>query len=98
MAEGEGWREEKTGLHRNEFIETRRHWFTAPVDHHTEGSVNVLNLIEGDECVVESPDNAFEPFTVHYAETFIIPECVGKYRIRPVGTQPCATIKARVRV
>lgn len=98
VAEGEGWREEKTGLHRNEFIETRRHWFTAPVDHHTEGSVNVLNLIEGDECVVESPDNSFEPFTVHYAETFIIPECVGKYRIRPVGTQPCATIKARVRV
>ena len=25
-AEGEDWREERTGLHENEFIETRRHW------------------------------------------------------------------------
>ena len=28
-AEGEGWVEERTGLHENEFIETRRHWFTG---------------------------------------------------------------------
>ena len=25
---GDGWREERTGLHEREFIETRRHWFT----------------------------------------------------------------------
>ncbi len=29
VAEGGGWREEKTGLHEREFIETRRHWFTG---------------------------------------------------------------------
>lgn len=98
VAEGDGWREERTGLHANEFIETRRHWFDKPVEHDTEGSVNVLNLIEGDACVVESPDGQFEPYTVHYAETFIIPECVGRYRIRPLNGQSCATIKARVRV
>lgn len=43
IAEGEGWREERTGMHEREFIETRRHWFTAPVTHHTHGGVNVLN-------------------------------------------------------
>ena len=59
VAEGDGWREERTGLHPNEFIETRRHWFTAPVTHHTGNSVNVLNLVEGEEAVVESPTNAF---------------------------------------
>ena len=26
---GDGWREERTGLHEREFIETRRHWFTT---------------------------------------------------------------------
>jgi hypothetical protein len=31
----------------NEFIETRRHWFTGKVAHHTGGGVNVLNVIEG---------------------------------------------------
>ena len=46
VAEGDGWREECTGLHPNEFIETHRHWFSKPVTHHTNNSVNVLNLVE----------------------------------------------------
>ncbi|POP41295.1 mannose-6-phosphate isomerase [Superficieibacter electus] len=100
LEEGDGWREERTGLHEREFIETRRHWFTAPVTHHTHGGVNVLNLIEGEEARVESPGGAFEPFIVHYAETFIIPASVGEYRISPWGkgmNQQLATIKAWVR-
>ena len=97
---GDGWREERTGLHENEFIETRRHWFTKPVTLNTGGGVNVLNLVEGDEAVVESPSGAFEPFVVHYAETFIIPASVGEYTIRPYGAaegKECGTIKASVR-
>ena len=97
---GDGWREERTGLHETEFIETRRHWFTKPVTLNTGGGVNVLNLVEGDEAVVESPSGAFEPFVVHYAETFIIPASVGEYTIRPYGAaegKECGTIKASVR-
>ena len=99
-AEGDGWREEKTGLHENEFIETRRHWFTGTVPHHTGGGVNVFHFIEGDEAVVESPTGAFEPFEVHYAETFIIPASVGEYTIRPIHNptgKTYGTIKASVR-
>ena len=94
------WREERTGLHATEFIETRRHWFTGPVEHHTHGGVNMLNLVEGREAVVESPTGAFDPFVVHYAETFIIPAAVGPYVIRPHGESvgaECATLKAFVR-
>lgn len=102
LAEGDGWREERTGLYPSEVIETRRHWFTGKVPHHTHGqSVHVLNLVEGTEAVVESPDGAFEPFTVHYAETFIVPAAVGAYTIRPHGVaegRECATLKAFVRV
>jgi mannose-6-phosphate isomerase class I len=100
VQEGEGWREESTGLHEREFIETRRHWFCSRVPHHTRGGVNVLNLCEGREAVVESPSAAFAPFVVHYAETFIIPAAVGEYTIRPYGEsagKQCATIKAFVR-
>ena len=100
VAEGDGWCEERTGLHPNEFIETRRHWFTKTVTHNTHGSVNVLNLVEGDEAVVKSPTGAFEPFVVHYAETFIVPACVGQYTITPCGDtagKQHATIKAYVR-
>lgn len=100
IAEGPGWREERTGLHELEFIEVRRHWFTGPVEHDTEGTVNVLNLVEGPEAVVESPEGAFEPFVVHYAETFIVPAAAGRYRIRPHGRgegREHATVKALVR-
>ncbi len=98
--EGEGWKEIRTGLHPNEFIETRRHSFSVPVSHNTNGGVNVLNLVEGEEAVVESPTGAFAPFVVHYAETFIIPASVGEYTIRPYGLsegKECMTIKAYVR-
>jgi hypothetical protein len=100
VAEGEGWREERTGLHEREFIETRRHWFMRPVPHCTDGAVNVLNLCEGDEAIVESPGGVFPPLIVHYAETFIVPAAVGCYTIRPHGASQgkrCATIKAYVR-
>ena len=101
VAEGDGWREERTGLHRREFIETRRHWFTGPVTHDTGGSeaggVHVLNLVQGAEAVVESPDGAFEPFTVHYAETWIVPAAVGRYTVTPRGEGEHATLRASVR-
>jgi len=100
MGQGPSWREERTGLHELEFIETRRHWFSGSTPHDTMGTVNVLNLVEGGEAVVESPTGAFEPFVIHYAETFIVPAAVGRYTISPVGRSlgnRCGTIKAFVR-
>ena len=100
MNTGPGWREERTGLHDLEFIETRRHWFTKINPHDTQGTVNVLNLVEGREATVESPTEAFAPFVVHYAETFIVPAAVGPYTVRPSGESEgtaCATVKAFVR-
>lgn len=96
VGRGDGWREERTGLHPLQFIETRRHWFTKQTHHHTNGTVNVLNLVEGDEAVVESPSDAFEPFTVHFAESFIVPAAVGPYTIRPLSPsgREHATLKA----
>ena len=100
VEEGPTWREERTGLHELEFIETRRHWFTGPTPHDTNGTVNVLNLVEGEEAIVESPSGRFEPFVVHYAETFIVPAAVGQYTISPTGDslgRRCGTMKAYVR-
>jgi mannose-6-phosphate isomerase class I len=96
VAEGAGWREERTGLHELQPIETRRHWFRGPVPHHTGGVVNVLNLVEGEAVLVESPQAAFEPFAVHYAETFIVPAAVGPYTVRPANpaARDYATMKA----
>jgi len=100
VARGDGWREEQTGLHELEFLETRRHWFSKPVLHDTRGTVNVLNLVEGREAIITSPTGKFEPFVVHYAETFIVPAAVGEYVIAPYGEsegKEIGTIRAYVR-
>ncbi|MGN1444614.1 MAG: class I mannose-6-phosphate isomerase [Acutalibacteraceae bacterium] len=91
---------EKTGLHIFEPIETVRHWFTDAVLHKANGSVCVLNLVEGEEAEVISPNDSFEPYVVHYAETFIVPSNVGDFIVRPTGKtkgNKLATIKATIR-
>lgn len=100
VAKGETWVEEKTGLHEMEFIETRRHTFKDTVIHDNFNSVNVFNLVEGEEVTVESLNNEFDPFVVHYAQTFIIPETIKQYKVTPTGKskgKTCITMKAFIR-
>ena len=99
LGAGEGWREERTGLHATQFLETRRHWFTARVPHDTRDNLNVLNLVQGGEAVLSSPKEAFAPITLHYAETIIVPACVGRYDLAPAtpASALLGTIKAYVR-
>jgi len=100
ISDARGLREERTGLHELEFIEVRRHWFTTEAPHDTRGTVNVLNLVEGDEVEIVSPSGAFAPFVVHYAETFIVPAAVGPYVVRRAPgakSEKFATVKASVR-
>lgn len=85
LQETDSYKEERTGLHELEFIETRRHWFEETIELDTKESVNMLNLIEGDTAIVESVDGSFEPYEVHYGETFIIPAQLKKYKITPAG-------------
>ena len=92
--------EERTGLHELQFIETRRYWIRGVSKHDTKGTVHMLIVVEGKEAIVESPEDRFEPFVVHYAEAFIVPAAVGAYTIRPFGKsegQEIAVVKAYVR-
>lgn len=100
LADGDGWFEERTGLHESEFIETRRHTFSKKVRHFNPHGVNVLNLVEGQEALVTSPTNQFSPFKIEYAQTFIIPAMVEEYAIEPTGKskgEVIKTIKAYIR-
>jgi len=85
IAEGEGWKEEKTGLHDLEFIETRRVWQTVKTSHLTCGETHALHLVEGREALIESPSKQFEPFVIHYAESVVIPALISEYTITPYG-------------
>ena len=47
----------------------------------------MLNLVEEKQALIESPTNAFSPFEVYYAETFIIPSDVEEYTISLVNNK-----------
>lgn len=98
VEENASYKEEHTGLHELEFIETRRYWITDEVVIQPEHNVNMLNLVEGAAAIIDSPEGKFAPFMVHYAETFIIPAGVKKYRIRPEKQERIAVLRAYVRV
>lgn len=87
IEEGEDYFEEHTGLHEREFIETRRCRIRTGKQMQTNGSVVQANVVDGRGAIIESPTGAFEPFEVHYAETYIIPESVKKYTIRPLDEE-----------
>ena len=76
---------EHTGLHPREFIETIRYTLSRPHTCRCNDSVHVINLVEGKEMTIESPDCSFRPFAVHYAETVILPAAVGEYRLCPTA-------------
>lgn len=98
IQDNEEFLEEKTGLHELEFIETRRFTSNNLTYHNCQDGVHMLNLVEGSAAIVESPIEAFKPFVVHYAETFIIPSAVENYTIRPVDSnETIKFIKAYIR-
>lgn len=90
------YKETRTGLHSLEFIETRVFETSNITIHNTDDRVNMLNLIDGKEATIEAIHNEFEPFVVHYGETFIVPACVNQYIIRPLDKE-IKFIKAYVR-
>ena len=53
--------------------------------------------MKGKAALIESPKNEFEPYTVHYAETFTVPANVKEYTIRPLNDEIIKVIKAYVR-
>ena len=40
-------------------------------------------LVEGEEAMIVSPNNEFEPIEMHYAEAVFIPASIGQYVIKP---------------
>lgn len=65
---------DKTGLSDLEFINSYRYTFNDSVVIQDHNSVNMLNLVEGEKIKLSSKNDLFKPITIHYGETFIIPE------------------------
>lgn len=92
ITEEAGYTRVKTGLHPLEFIETHVLTGTEKMPLGENDGFSMLNLVDGQAAIVESPEGRFAPFTVHYAETLILPAQCGKSTLRPAA--PGAKIKA----
>lgn len=90
--------EEITGLHERQFLQTKRFKFDAPYEVENDQTVMMANLVEGRGAMISSPTNAFEPYEVHYAETFIIPADVDRFIFTPkYKDELCMIISAKVK-
>lgn len=96
IKEDENSKIEWTGLHEREFIETIRYSTQSSISVKMNDSVQSVNVVEGKGAIISSLNNSFEPFEVHYAETFIIPASVGEYKIEPLEDY-VSLISAQVR-
>lgn len=90
------FKEEHTGLHEREFIHTRRYTLRDRASFGCDGSVSMCNVVDGSGAIISSLDGSFEPFTVHYAETFIIPASIKEFAIEPLDDF-CMILRATVR-
>ena len=97
VADGPAGSVVRTGLAEREFLDTFRLTTATALDIPRDGSVHMLNLVEGDEARITSPSGAFAPFTVRYAQTFILPEAAGPYRLESPAGRTVRAVLARVR-
>lgn len=88
---------ERTGLHRREFLDTFRIATQSGLPIRRNGSVHVMNLVEGEHALIVSPQGKFPPYPLHYAETCILPEAAGEYEITSPDGRPIQVILACVR-
>ncbi len=83
LREGDGWREVLVGDHEALFYRVQRYEFEQPISAQTENRCHILNVVEGEAVIVETPNGQRARY--NYAETFIIPAAAGSYRLIPVG-------------
>ncbi|MDE7260666.1 MAG: class I mannose-6-phosphate isomerase, partial [Oscillospiraceae bacterium] len=68
---------ERTGLHEREPLDTFRVSTAGEMPIRRNGSVHMLNLVEGERALLASGSGAFPPFELRYAETCVVPEAAG---------------------
>ncbi len=91
IAQAEGWRIEHVPTHAEHFYDVHRLTFTDSIDVETDGSVQVLSLVEGSAVVLETANGLRQTFG--YAETFVVPAAAGRFRLINAGDTPAMVIK-----
>ena len=84
-------------MHNLELIETVRFTNNSDTVVKANGSVHMINLVEGERALIKSTDGAFVPFELHYAETCVIPSAAGDFILSSPDGSEIKVMMASVR-
>ena len=92
---GPGWRRIHQPTHRNHFYDVQRYEFSGAVEIRTNGSCQVMSLVEGRQVLVETADGLRQRF--NFAETFVVPAAAGSYRLSSEDGSPIKVVRSYVK-
>ncbi len=95
VAGGAGWQLIHQPTHRHHFYDVQRYEFSTAVDVPTEGSCQVMSLVEGSSVLLETPGGEQQRF--QYAETFVVPAAAGGCRLISETGAPLKVVKSYVK-
>lgn len=91
IACGNGWQLFHLPTHRNQFYDVHRLEFNTAVELQTDGSPQVMNLVEGKTVILETGNNLRQRF--NYAETFVVPAAAETFRLISENNMPVKVVK-----
>ncbi|MFD2101453.1 ROK family protein [Flagellimonas iocasae] len=91
---GNHWKKVKLPTHPKHFYEIHRFEFTDEMIIDTEEQCHILNLVEGTKIRVVAKNRSMD---IHYAETFVVPAAVGRYKIENLGEGEAKVIQSNVK-
>jgi len=95
LEEGEDWRLVHLPTHKDQFYDVHRLEFTGAIEVSTDGSCQVMNLVEGEAVLLETEGGLRSQF--NYGETFVVPAAAHTYRLTNLGSRPAKVVKAFVK-
>ena len=92
---GDDWCLVHLPTHSEQFYDVHRFEFDTEVTGFTDGSPNVMALVEGTSVIVETKSGMRQQFS--YAETFVVPAAAESYRLINAGPKRAMVVKAFVK-
>ncbi len=95
LREGPGWQLFHLPTHPEHFYDVHRFEFSHSVEADTDGSCQVMSLVEGESVILETAGGMRQRF--NYAETFVVPAAADRFRLINGGEQPVKVVKASIK-
>ena len=95
IARGDGWQRVHLPTHAQQFYDVERFEFSRAVEVATDGSPQVMSLVEGSTVMLETRNGLRQRF--NYAETFVVPAAAEYFRLISERGDPVKVVKAFVK-